>query len=206
MKKLSIICFLFFFIFLSGCTKEKSDEDIKKDAFISEYSYYNEEANVPETWDWFDLEELNNALNKRKILKLTYDETKEMIESGEQVVIYYGFDPKLYQCPYCVASLSSAVDAAIEVDIDIYYLDIRTMRVDNTEEYLWLYNGMLEVFPDFGTRISAPTYVKYNHGKPVDYHVATLKDEENNSIKSLTQEQKEELKNLYITLFTKEEK
>lgn len=203
MKKFYIVCFLLVFGLLCGCKIGANDDEAKKDDFVTEYSYYYNTENVPEDWDWFNLEEFTNSLNQRKILKLSFEEIKAKIESGEHVVIYYGFDPQLYQCPYCVACLPSAVEAAMELDIDIYYLDIRTMRVDNTEEYLWLYNGMLEVFPDFGSRISAPTYVTYNDSKPVDYHIATLKDSEDKSIKDLNEEQKVELKNIYLDLFQK---
>ena len=44
--------------------------------------------------------------------------------------------------------------------------------------------------------------VYYKDGKPYNFHLSTLKDSENNNIFELTQEQKEELKNIYRDLFS----
>ena len=50
--------------------------------------------------------------------------------------------------------------------------------------------------------LRASTVVYYKDGKPFNFHLATFKDSENKNIHELTNEQKEELKNIYRDLFS----
>ena len=53
---------------------------------------------------------------------------------------------------------------------------------------------------NFGEKILVPTYVSYRDGDVYKYHVATLKDENDKYIKDLSDNQKEELKQIYLDL------
>lgn len=196
MKKILTLILLSMTIFLFSCNNKTNE---KKESFISEYSYYYNDENIKDDWNWFNKTEFQDALNLKRVIKLEFSEVKEKIESGEEFVIYYGFNPEFYQCPYCVAALPIAINSFDEIGMDIYYLDIYAMRTNNTLEYLYLLN-QLQKDNDFGEKILVPTYVSYANGEVKKYHIATLKDQEGKYIKDLSDSQKEELKQIYQEL------
>ena len=195
MRKILVLLLLCCCILLIGCGESK-----KKEEFVSEYSYYYDEGNIKENWDWFTLDNYKNALELNRVIKIDFEELKEMIESNETFVIYYGFNPSLYTCPYCAECLPIAINAFDEVDLDIYYLDIYAMRTNNTEEYQYIYQQLLESDSSFGEKILAPTYVSYRNGHPYKYQIATFRNEEGKFISGMNEEQQQNLKNLYQEL------
>lgn len=195
MKKIVIVLLLCFCTLLFGCNEKKQKEE-----FILEYSYYYDQNNIDSDWDWFNVEEFKNALELNRVIALDFKELKKKIESKESFVIYYGFNPTLYQCPYCAECLPIAINAFDELDIDIYYLDIYAMRANNTDEYLYIYNQLLASDSSFGEKILAPTYVSYKEGNPYKYQIATFKNEDGRFISGITDEQKQQLKNIYQEL------
>lgn len=204
MKKLfGIIITLVLLFSLSGCCKENE----KNMAFTEEYKYYLDDTIIADKgWDWFDKTKYEEALNNHVFEKVDYEEIKQTMEGKDKTVIYFGFNPNFYQCPYCVVCLPIANEAAKISKIDkILYLDIYQMRTDNTEEYQWIYNFILGQHPEFGTRISVPTYIVVENGKVLSYHIATLKyiaeDGTSKFYKGMTEEQTTELKNIYIDMF-----
>ena len=209
MKKLFLIITLFVLsLLMVSCKKEEEkdtfDVEARKDAFIEEYRYYENSENVPEKWStWFNYDEFKAQIDKRVFVKLTFEEVKAKIENKESFVIYYGFDPKLYQCPYCAISIPLVTDVALELGIDVYYLDIRTMRVNETPEYKYLYDFLNENLEDFPEVIRASTYANYKDGVPNGFFQGSLTDEEGKNIKELTDAQKEELKDIYRSYFCK---
>ena len=209
MKRLiSIIFILVLFMSLASCKKEddkKIDIEQRKLDFIEEYSYYGIDGNIPERWaDWFDYDYFKSQIDKKVFVTLTFDEVKEKIENKESFVIYYGFNPELYQCPNCAITIPRVVDVALELGIDVYYLDIRMMRVNDDDNYKYLLNELQTDIPDFIELIRASTYVNYRDGIATGYHEGSLKDEEGkNILRVLTQEEDEELKNIYRGYFCK---
>ena len=195
MKKILIVLLLLMTIIFTGCSENK-----RKNDFVAEYSYYYDSQNIKEKWTWFNLDQYKKALELKRVIKLSFDEVQDKINKNDSFVIYYGFNPQLYQCPYCVETLPIAIDAFNELNEDFYYLDIYAMRSNNTEEYLYLYNQLVEVFNDFGPKILAPTYVYYQNGKPIKYHAATFKNDDGKFISGLNETQKQELKLIYKDL------
>ena len=187
---------LFCCLFLFGCSENKQKED-----FVLEYSYYYDSNNIKENWTWFDLEELTNALELKRVKSIDFNKLKKMIESNESFIIYYGFNPSLYPCPYCAECLPIAINAFDELDIDIYYLDIYAMRTNNTSEYLYIYEQLVSFDSSFGEKILAPTYVSYRDGKPYKYQIATFKNDEGRFISGMNLEQRKKLKELYQDLY-----
>lgn len=204
MKKLfEIIITLVLLFSLSGCCK-KNEKNI---AFTEEYKYYLDDTIIADKgWEWFDKTKYEEALNDHVFEKVDYEEIKQAMEGKDKTVICFGFNPKFYQCPFCVACLPIANEAAKISKIDkILYLDIYQMRADNTDEYQWMYNFILEQYPDFGARISVPTYIVVENGKVLSYHIATLKyiadDGSSRYYIDMTEEQVTELRNIYIDMF-----
>lgn len=209
MKKLILLVLVLTLGLVFGCKKEENNTGIdieqRKTDFITEYSYYEDEANVPDRWkDWFDYSYFKSQIDKRVFITLTFEEVKAKIENKETFVIYYGFNPELYQCPNCAITIPHVVDVALELGIDVYYLDIRTMRVNDDDNYKYLFNKLKEELADFPDLIRASTYVNYKDGVATGFKEGSLKDEEgNNILRVLTDAEIEELKNIYRSYFCK---
>ena len=206
MKKILLVLVLLLSLALFACKDSK--EETGKTAFQFDYEYYYTEENIKESWkSWFDLDTFKIALEKRRFIKISIEEALEKIDSKEEFILYFGFDPNLYKCPNCVCSIPYAADVLEELDLYCYYVDIYVARQQNTEEYQRFYNAIVNEFDDYVTLsgdevLRASTVVYYKDGKPFNFHLATLKDSENNNIHNLSEEQKEELKNIYRDLFT----
>lgn len=144
----------------------------------------------------------------------TYDEIVKILEDGTGV-IYFGFP----ECPWCRNAVPVLIDAAKEIGIDkIYYfnaLDMRDIKKLNengniitekegTEDYKKLVNLMYEALPEYSglndptiKRLYFPTVVFVSEGNILDLHTSTLTSQQDPYI-SLTKEQYNELKNIYI--------
>lgn len=209
MRKITLFILILIIPFIMiSCTKDEDkgiDIEQRKQDFIEEYSYYGIEGNIPEKWaDWFDYDYFKSQIDKKVFVTLTFDEVKAKIENKETFVIYYGFNPELYQCPNCAITIPHVVDVALELGIDVYYLDIRTMRVNDDDNYKYLLNELQTDIPDFIELIRASTYVNYKDGVATGYHEGSLKDEEGkNILRVLTSEEIEQLKNIYRSYFCK---
>ena len=206
MKKLLLIILIFLCLGLFAC-KDSKDET-GKTAFQLEYEFYYNEDNIKDSWKtWYDVDFFRQAVEKRRFIKISIDDAIKKIDSGEEFVLYFGFDPTLYKCPNCVCSIPYAVSVLEELDMYCYYVEIYTARQNNTEEYQKFYNAIVNAFDDYVTLsgdevLRASTVVRYKDKTPQKFHLATLKDSENNNIHNLTEEQKEELKNIYRDLFS----
>ena len=208
MKRLVLLILVLLLGFVFGCKKEENkgiDIEQRKTDFITEYSYYEDETKVPEKWkDWFDYSFFKSQIDKRVFITLTFDEVKDKIENKESFVIYYGFNPELYQCPNCAITIPHVVDVALELGIDVYYLDIRAMRVNDDDNYKYLFNQLKAELADFPDLIRASTYVNYKDGVATGFKEGSLKDEAgNNILRVLTEAEIEELKNIYRSYFCK---
>ena len=206
MKKLILVLLIMLSLALFACKDSK--EETGKTAFQFEYEYYYDESNIKDKWKtWFDLDNFKQAVEKRRFIKISIDEALEKIESNESFSLYFGFEPTLYQCPNCVCTIPYVADVLEEIDEYCYYVDIYAARQQNSPEYQKFYNPIKETVDDYVTLsgadvLRAATMVYYKDGKPYNFHLSTLKDSENNNIFELTQEQKEELKNIYRDLFS----
>ena len=206
MKK--IILLLVFLLSSTLIACKDSKEETGKTAFQVDYEFYYNEENIKDSWkSWFDYETFRTAIEKRRFIKISVEEALKKIENNEEFCLYYGFDPTLYKCPNCVCSIPYAEDVLEELDLYCYYVDIYTIRQQVSEEYLKFYNPIKETFDDYVTLsgddvLRAATVVYYKDGKPFNFHLATIKDSENNNIHDLTSEQQEQLKNIYRDLFS----
>lgn len=178
----------------------------KKETFNDNYNYYANEKFIPKDWDWFNREEYNEMLEKNVFVKKEFSEIKKALESKEKVYIYFGYNPYKYQCPFCAAALPIANKAALESNVkEILYLDIYEMRKNNTEEYVWLLDFIQKQVSDFGEKLLVPDIFVVEGGKVLGHHRATIQvineDGTASYLKGMTEEQKQELKDIYINLF-----
>ena len=156
---------------------------------------------------------------------IVYKSGQEIVEimENEDAIIYFGFST----CPWCRNAVPVLLEAAKELDVDtIYYVDILDMRdtykfsgsiqpeqtkkgTDAYYKILDILDSKLEKFYvtdeagnmyDTGVkRLYAPTVVSISKGEVKGFHVATVEDQED-PYTSLTDKQKEELKDSYKEL------
>ena len=181
MKKVFLIILLFFLIV--GCSNQKhSIED-----------------------DYAVLKGIHHVYEK-----VSYDEVVKALTSTEgSYVIFFAFDPKLYECPYCMAVITILNDAAIDMNVDkILYLDIYDMRMNYTSDYQLLVGyldskvGDLIVREDKKVLVVPDVYV-VKDGQIMGHHIATIKNDEGKYIRDLTPDETEQLKDIYRDLFSK---
>ncbi len=143
-----------------------------------------------------------------------YEEIVEILENGTGV-IYLGFP----ECPWCRNAVPVLLDAASETGVEtIYYYNALSIRdkkhlddegnivvdEEGTEEYKKLvellydhldsYDGLND---DTIKRIYFPTVIFVKDGKVIGLHTSTVDSQTDPSV-SLTDEQYEELKDIYV--------
>ena len=191
MKKTNYLLYGFFLIFVIGgvaCYLLFVDDGVpnadegKKD----NYKFSVEYTKVP----------MDNVYNYK-----TEEEIIEILENGSGIV-YLGFP----ECPWCQSYAVYLNEVVKENGIDnIYYLNIKEMRSNNTENYQKIVNLISEVLPydeNGNKRIYVPQVVVVKNGKiiggdnetsynvdgtPTEYWtseaIANLKQKLNNLIK-----------------------
>ena len=191
MKKTNYLLYGFFLIFVIGgvaCYLLFVDDGVpnadegKKD----NYKFSVEYTKVP----------MDNVYNYK-----TEEEIIEILESGSGIV-YLGFP----ECPWCQSYAVYLNEVVKENEINnIYYLNIKEMRSNNTENYQKIVNLISEVLPydeNGNKRIYVPQVVVVKNGKiiggdnetsynvdgtPTEYWtseaIANLKQKLNNLIK-----------------------
>lgn len=191
MKKLLLIILTVTLISLGGCDKETTFKD--------------------------DYEQFKNE--EVAIRKVDYEEAISAFTDQEKsYIIYLGFNPKFYECPYCLEVIPILNEVALQEEIEVLYLDIYAMRANDTKEYRLLisYIGYQtdnnDLLDDLEIRngkktIIVPDVYAVKNGEIVSHHIATIKDEEGNYLKDLNDENTLKLKNIYenmINLIKKE--
>ncbi len=218
MKKiLMFIVILVIGFTLVGCAdKENKVSDASK--FIEEYESLNgETTSSGKIYTTLNLEEDN---------KIKYETSKKIVNiiKKDTGIIYFGFP----ECPWCRMIVPVLLEVAKENDIDIYYLNIYDFRstfvIENgkaklskegEKDYYTILDLLDDELEDYnlagkdGKKIStgekrlyAPTVVFVKDGEVKGVHVASV-DSQTDPYLSLTTEQREELKNIYIDNFNK---
>ena len=154
MKKANYLLYAFFLIFVIGgvaCYLLFVDDGVpnvdegKKD----NYKFSVEYTKVP----------MDNVFNYK-----TEDEIIEILENGSGIV-YLGFP----ECPWCQSYVVYLNEVVKDNGIDnIYYLNIKEMRSNNTEKYQKIVNLISEILPydeNGNKRIYVPQVVFVKNGK-----------------------------------------
>ncbi|MDD3106825.1 MAG: hypothetical protein PHP65_03355 [Bacilli bacterium] len=178
MKRI-LLMLLLIFISLSGCSSSSVEDD---------YPMLKEMEHV--------------------YVKSNYAEVTEALTVKEGVnIILFSYNPHLYECPFCLAVMTLINEAALKVGVTkILYLDIYEMRKNNTTEYQLLLGYLDSKVGDLIERegvkkIIVPDLYVVKDGEIVTHHIATLKDGDGAFIYDLTENQKQELIDLYELMF-----
>lgn len=178
MKK--IILTLITVMILVGCTV------VPEDSFLTDYPSMQGMTHVYE--------------------KTSYTTALNTILDGTGVVLL-AFDTNKYYCPFCVAAVPILNEAAIESGWGkIYYLDIYTMRMQNTSEYRLMLGYIDSKVDDLLMRgddkaLVVPDVYFIKDGVIVGHHIGTVYNEYENFVSELNETQANELKTIYLDLF-----
>lgn len=161
--------------------------------FIEEYESYNEVATA-------DSEYLSLDLNDEAVIYITSIDDIVDVMQNEDAIIYFGFAT----CPWCRAMISVLLDAAVENNQAIYYVDISEVRNtysvengliyestegdeayyevlellgDNASEY-YVEDDESNVYDTNTTRVFGPTVVTVKEGKLLDITINPVSDVE----------------------------
>lgn len=182
MRKIAFLALIFLLATLCGCRKSARFED-----------------------DYPQMRGIDHVYEK-----VGYDDVVDALTvSPGGHVIFFGFDTRYAECPYCVACVPLLNEVAIELGVDkILYIDIYTMRKERTAEYVLLLGYLDGAVGDLLERnglkeIIVPDVYVVKDGEILGHHIATIKDDDDRFIYDLNDEQKEEVKAIYRDLLAR---
>ncbi len=145
----------------------------------------------------FSEEYANSNISKDNPMVYKTDlEIIEILKSGTGI-IYFGFP----ECPWCQSAVSVLIDAANKMKIDeIYYFNPKEIRENNTDTYKEIISLLKDnlTFDENGNkRLYVPDVYFVSNGKIIGHHFKTVDSQVNPRENPLTDEQKEELSNIY---------
>lgn len=149
-------------------------------------------------------EEYTEVVKDNLFVYKTIEEVIEILEDGTGV-IYFGFP----ECKWCQAYVPMLDEVAKENNVkEIYYLNIRQDRTDNTKEYqkvVELLEDVLDKDDDGNPRVFVPEVVVVVDGEVMGHNneTALITNSELNPKIYWTKEQQEELKSNLQSLISK---
>ena len=161
-----------------------------KDEFLQDFPYMKETEHVFKKANY---QEVVNAFT---------------VNPGINVVLF-AFNPNYADCPFCHSAIPLLNEAALETGIErILYIDIYNMRKERNANYLILLGYLDGYVQDLIERdglkeIIVPDVYFIKDGIILGHHIATVKDEDDRYIYNLNDEEKAQLKSIYLTLFRK---
>lgn len=143
-----------------------------------------------------------NIGNDNPMVYKTDEEIIDILKNGTGI-IYFGFP----ECPWCKSAIPVLIDIANKMDIDeIYYFNPKEIRENNTDTYKEIVNLLgdnLTVDETGNKRLYVPDVYFVSGGKIVGHHFKTVDSQINPGENPLTDEQKEELTNIFKELIEK---
>lgn len=183
MKKIGLTLLALFT--LMGCTESK-----KSSVDAIEYNNSVEiSAQKADMSGYVLLEDKNHVF-----LETSAGEINRLFSEKGSAVVYLGYT----NCPWCNRALPILNDIAKESKISIYYLDVYGDKTEGIDEMI-----NVHLAPALGSDgLYVPFVMAIKDGVVVGSHVAMV-DSYNDASKTPTDEQIQELKDIYYELFSK---
>lgn len=177
------------FVFTGCIRKNDTNNNLDSIKFKTEYEALNNNSVVMEIDE-------NNPIKY-----IEFDEVIDLLNSGTGV-LYFGFPG----CPWCRNMLPVLFDVAKINNVDtVYYYNPSNIRKNGDDDYKQLTdilnNYLLENEEGVKT-LYVPDVYFINNGEIEGHHLSTV-DSQTNPFTPLTEEQINELKNIYQELFNK---
>lgn len=179
----SLLVTLILCVSLLGCSKKLTPQE----RFVESHSDFKDITNV--------------------YYEVDYTDIMSDLESGTHYFILV-FNPEFYVCPFCKACLPILNEVALENNIDrIDVLDLYEGRKYNTSEYIALRDLLLTKIDDMTLKndeytLLVPDFYVVKEGNVLSHHLSTIKDNEGSYIKELSEENIQELKDIYKNMLT----
>ncbi len=214
MKKIIFVAFILISVItIYGCTKGKDNTDAIK--FKEEYESLNNQTIGSSDNKYPEVKISDN----NKVKYADYDQLLELLDKGTGV-IYLGYP----ECPWCRNAVPVLLEAADELNLDIYYMNVHderdTIQVnedgslnvvnEGTAGYKKLLERLDSILPEYtledihGNKVSAnekriyvPIVIFVLEGEIVGYHADTV-ESQTNPLEVLSEEQHDELMDIYI--------
>lgn len=187
MKRIFKISLCLIILFISTACGNNNITDAER--FKNEYEKLNKDTIIM------------NIDKNNPIKYVEFDEVIDILTNGTGV-IYFGFPG----CPWCRNMIPVLFDVAGDNNIDtIYYFNPRDIRTNGDEDYKKIINILNDYLleNDNGEKtLFVPDVYFVHNGKIVGHHLSTVDSQTSPSI-PLTDEQIDELKNIYQELFDK---
>lgn len=183
------------------------------DPFVNEYEELNGEENSG------GREYMSMDIHDEHRFKMaTEEEVRELLTDGDGA-IYFGFP----ECPWCRNAVPVMDEAAAAVNLDeIHYVNVFDMRdqktlvdgeivvdKEGTDFYYYLLEQLGDKAPLYTSledpnehRITVPLIAVVIGGNVVETHLGTVESQEDPYV-PLTDEQRQELKDIYATMFSR---
>lgn len=153
--------------------------------------------------EYESLNDTNIVMNIKENNPIEYLNIKEVFELFENGtgVIYFGFPG----CPWCRNMIPILFESASINNIDkVYYFNPREIRNANSDDYtrlIEILKDYLEEDENHEKKLYVPDVYFIKDGKIVGNHLGTVSSQTNPKIE-LTEEQKQELLDIYNNLFS----
>jgi len=135
--------------------------------------------------------------------EITFAESIRLFAEKGSGILYYGYD----DCPWCERAVPVLNEAALETGITVYYVDIygpfQPSRSQFDELLGYIESALIE--DEEGNKsFFVPLVIGVKNGEITDSHVSLVKGFELEDEESmLSDEQKQELKNIYLDIIKK---
>ncbi len=131
--------------------------------------------------------------------KITMHEALRLFDEGGSAIVYFGYT----NCPWCIEAVPIMNEAALASELPIYYVDATDKNgqeegdLDKIKEHTAQY---LSKDSDGELKFYVPVVFVIRNGESVDAHTSTL-GKHNAYERKLTEDEKQELYNIYIKMF-----
>ncbi len=121
--------------------------------------------------------EYENVEGKVNVKQIDEKEVVELLESGNGVLLF-----SFPECDWCQELMPVLNERALELDIEVYYFNVRDIRASETDIYSDIYSEISEylVSIDYDMmvydKLYVPTIIVVENGNIVDFHLGTTND------------------------------
>lgn len=194
MKKL--ITVILSAVLLTGCNAStaSSNEEVEPIVITNNTSIISTKTNL-DGYKWVG-EEIGD------FQETTLKETIKMFDEKGSGAVFYGY----VGCPWCERALPELNKVALKYGVTIYYVDASVSPTKEDYENLTNKLGdILDTDEETGEKeLYVPFFVGFKDGEVVGSHTALVDDFEiEDDTSQMTNQQKEELQNIYIDILKK---
>ena len=162
--------------------------------------YHNDSLRFKLSYEYINYVEYSNG--KKIEISIPIDNRIKYVSESQLIdllkngtgILYFGYNT----CPWCRNAVPVLIDTVIENDVDtIYYVDIHKLDISSIREELYqILDSYLEENDEGKKVLAVPDVYFIKNGEIIGEHRGTI-DSYRNPYNSMSDDQKEELSNIY---------